>query len=95
MNVDTDLKIEQTTYPQTGETEYRIKMRVSVQKFDFKKMRFENVEMWVEHPLVEDEHECLIWSDSSTCFKTLDSAKASLDTLINHYLRKESIKTIL
>lgn len=95
MNVDTDLKIEQTTYPNTGQTEYRIKMRKVSKRFNFAKLTFETIEQWVEHPRVEDEQEWPIWNDSSKVFYELPDAERSLAKLQNYYLRKESIKTIL
>lgn len=96
MNVETDLKIEETFFPLTGQVEYRIKMRKLSKRFDYTKLKFESIEKWVEHPWIEDEDEYRpIWADTSRVFKTLDSAKESLDTLINYYLRKTVIKKII
>lgn len=89
MNVKKDLKLEETTYPLTGQVEYRIKMRVPVTKFNWKTFKNEVTgEKWENHPRVEDENEWPIWSDSYTIFTSLEKAEASLNSLKNYYLRK-------
>jgi hypothetical protein len=95
MNVETDLKIEETFFPLTGQVEYRIKMRKLSKRFNLKKFKLELIEKWVEHPLVYDEYEWPIWTDACIYFKTFDSAKASMDILVNYYLNKTTIKTII
>lgn len=89
MNVDTDLKIEKTEYPLTGEVEYRIKMRVPTTTFDWRIFTPKVTgEKWTEHPNIYDAFDWPIWSDSITVFTSLEKAEASLTNLKNYYLRK-------